>query len=296
MIGLSNGANKASASISDIGNLWVWDRMSEVPASYELGVQQSGTFALMSGAASAQVMFYYSDSITVLSDGTPTLNNPKSIVINYDNYSRANTIKNKFWYTSAGSYFKGGTIYYGSFTTYSRDNSSGARVTINGYKDVITNPVSYSHNSYAVSSLSTEYPEDGQSGDYWYIRLGQIGGAARIETGSYVGTGTYGSSNPNSLTFGFAPKLFSIYGAGLTNLDNYQMFSLYDGNAVNNIVPFDILSTSYRKGLAPSIPEGASDNSYAKKSADGKTVSWYSADAECQDNLPGNSYFYFAIG
>lgn len=31
--------------------------------------------------------------------------------------------------------------------------------------------------------------------------------SVKIETGSYVGTGTYGSSNPNSLTFGFQPKM-----------------------------------------------------------------------------------------
>ena len=32
-------------------------------------------------------------------------------------------------------------------------------------------------------------------------------GFAKIAIGSYVGTGTYGSSNPNTLTFGFEPKV-----------------------------------------------------------------------------------------
>ena len=32
----------------------------------------------------------------------------------------------------------------------------------------------------------------------------------RIATGSYVGTGTYGASNPCSLTFDFAPKLLIV--------------------------------------------------------------------------------------
>ena len=32
----------------------------------------------------------------------------------------------------------------------------------------------------------------------------------QIATGSYVGTGTYGASNPNTLTFGFVPKLVMI--------------------------------------------------------------------------------------
>ena len=35
-------------------------------------------------------------------------------------------------------------------------------------------------------------------------------GAARIQTGSYVGTGTYGASNPCSLTFNFTPTFFQV--------------------------------------------------------------------------------------
>ena len=35
-------------------------------------------------------------------------------------------------------------------------------------------------------------------------------GQVRIATGSYVGTGTYGSSNPCSLTFDFVPKLLIV--------------------------------------------------------------------------------------
>ena len=35
-------------------------------------------------------------------------------------------------------------------------------------------------------------------------------GFAKIQTGSYVGTGTYGASNPCSLTFDFEPKLILI--------------------------------------------------------------------------------------
>ena len=35
----------------------------------------------------------------------------------------------------------------------------------------------------------------------------QIDSKAKIQTGSYVGTGTYGASNPCSLTFDFEPKI-----------------------------------------------------------------------------------------
>ena len=37
-----------------------------------------------------------------------------------------------------------------------------------------------------------------------------LDGKARIQTGSYVGTGTYGASNPCSLTFGKYPKHMNI--------------------------------------------------------------------------------------
>ena len=40
--------------------------------------------------------------------------------------------------------------------------------------------------------------------------LGKLGDKAMVQVLSYVGTGTYGSSNPNSLTFDFAPKLVII--------------------------------------------------------------------------------------
>ena len=36
---------------------------------------------------------------------------------------------------------------------------------------------------------------------------------ARIQTGSYTGTGTYGASNPCSLTFDFVPQAIIVYGA-----------------------------------------------------------------------------------
>ena len=39
---------------------------------------------------------------------------------------------------------------------------------------------------------------------------GLLGGGAKIATGSYIGTGTYGASNPCSLTFDFAPKFFVV--------------------------------------------------------------------------------------
>ena len=43
-----------------------------------------------------------------------------------------------------------------------------------------------------------------------------LNGKARIQTGSYVGTGTYGPDNPCSLTFEFEPKFVFVFGKGAT--------------------------------------------------------------------------------
>lgn len=160
------------------------------------------------------------------------------------------------------------------------------------------NASTLAHIGYVAAPSSTAYPTDGTSGGYRYTRLGQIGGAARIETGSYVGTGTYGSSNPNSLTFGFAPKLFSIYGTRYIGIPGHNEISSTCTNSIrNNILPFDVLSTSYGQRLSPNVYlDNARDISYAKKSEDGKTISWYADSADHQNNMSDFSYFYFAIG
>ena len=50
----------------------------------------------------------------------------------------------------------------------------------------------------------------GGTGQTSLAALATAMGAAKIQTGSYVGTGTYGASNPNSLTFPFTPKFVYI--------------------------------------------------------------------------------------
>lgn len=64
------------------------------------------------------------------------------------------------------------------------------------------------------SSNRNAYPDSGVSGNYEYTYLGipfdNAVTAPKIEIGSYVGTGSYGQNNPNSLTFGFVPSLVIV--------------------------------------------------------------------------------------
>lgn len=130
---------------------------------------------------------------------------------------------------------------------------------------------------------------------------------AKIEVGSYVGTGTYGSSNPNSLTFGFVPKMVCIF-EYTTDSSGRSRGTLLD--AVKPTIFCDMLTTSYKPGglsinqtstgFNLSSSNSGSAEYVAKKSSDGKTISWYCSDSstgtKAQGNISGQVYKYFAIG
>lgn len=115
-------------------------------------------------------------------------------------------------------------------------------------------------------------------------------GVAKIATGSYAGTDKYGQSNPNSLTFDFAPKVIAIVGYIQSSASFVDLFSGNAGEAW--IIHTGLLTTSYVQGA------GFGKDSYAKKSSDGKTVYWYGTSAANQYNyaMYGTVYHWIAIG
>lgn len=104
------------------------------------------------------------------------------------------------------------------------------------------------------------------------IPADQIKDGVKIATGSYTGTGTYGASNPNSLTFAFEPKLVFITG---NSGSDRGIFILGQGRGElsSSYVTFYILSS-------------------------GKNMSWYSnsGSAQSQLNMNNQTYYYVAIG
>lgn len=118
-----------------------------------------------------------------------------------------------------------------------------------------------------------------------------INSGAKIQTGSYVGTGTYGESNPCSLTFDTPPKL--VWLTSYISSGTRKLFDTWDGRRT----PFmdsAILTTSYLQPLGfglrqPQLP-------YGKKSNDGKTIYWYNAEGVLyQYNETGDIYNYIAF-
>lgn len=109
-----------------------------------------------------------------------------------------------------------------------------------------------------------------------------------LYTGQYTGTGTYGMSNPTSITFPFEPIL--LLGGAFANIsyDSESNLSILDGNLA---ILTSISNTRYNE---------VSSELYAKMSADRKTISWYydgrTNPASSQNNQSGVLYFYAAIG
>lgn len=91
----------------------------------------------------------------------------------------------------------------------------------------------------------------------------------KVETGSYVGTGTYGQNNKNNLTFNFTPKIICIQAAISAFIESGNGL-IWQGQAGSGVLFF---------------------------SSNFNTFSWYSpSSANIQLNVSGTTYNYIAIG
>lgn len=115
-----------------------------------------------------------------------------------------------------------------------------------------------------------------------------LSGGCKIATGSYVGTGTYGINNPNTLSFGFEPKYIQII--------KYDNVADYLSIVQTFIYPSDRGNLCFTDGMGGAI----------KVSWQFNLVSWYAMAYEpadehylnsvLQSNESGVTYYYVAIG
>ena len=114
--------------------------------------------------------------------------------------------------------------------------------------------------------------------------------SVQIASGTYIGTGTYGSSNPNRLQLEFAPKFLVVApqektSSGIESGSDYGIAS----------TPFIVWAG--QPGSASSQGSGYVQSANNKVSVSGNSVSWYSdISAEYQLNNRISTYYYFAIG
>ena len=123
---------------------------------------------------------------------------------------------------------------------------------------------------------------------------------AKVVTGSYVGTGKTGKNNPTEISLPKPFKVLCIYGMQYPDsyYDIYPTDSTGTGQTCN-IISGSSIPTEYTRYFGFFYSSKPSD-SYGKKSADGKTFSWYydltpSSAASVQLNKSGTIYHYYAI-
>lgn len=148
-----------------------------------------------------------------------------------------------------------------------------------GYRPCFTLPTTFRATYYADAFGNVHPSQEYTNGGDFYGLWGEVIPTVKIATGSYVGTGTYGISNKNTLTFPFEPKVVFIgYG---------------DTEAVTIRGSFCFVRGAYTAGSTVS-----SSSSYTVLLEwDGNTVSWYSGTNQgVQLNATGKTYYYVAIG
>lgn len=262
--------------LAHVGNLHVWEKSEKAnPIVYS-----SSTVAVELGSTTT----YTFGGTVEIENGAIVLKNTFTAQGNADSS------------ILVGCYFKKDGVVYrvGGFNTNTSTTTTWdmIKVSIDTSSYVPGNTIEYK-----ISTDSSSYPADGVQDDYYYTYVGQLGDpGAKIEVGSYVGTGTYGSSNPNSLTFGFEPKIVKLLfrtrtNVGIGNL-KYEDLTGEGFSRSQNFMVADRLIAEYAQG------EGfgySYSSSYGKKSPDGKTFYWYSTDAANQCNSSGYVYYYIAI-
>lgn len=105
----------------------------------------------------------------------------------------------------------------------------------------------------------------------------------QIETGSYTGTGTYGTNNPNRLTFDFEPQIVFIKSSNSLGIlvRGYPTVSLNYGYRMF----LDSASGTFGNFVGEIVTFGTN------------TVSWYNTgNSQHQMNESGTGYAYYAIG
>lgn len=262
-----------------------------------------------------------SKNISIDSNGNVSLVSPTQYTVSQSN---TNTINNNI----ANRYFQMKTlgpsnyISSGLNTTdiYFNENTSGTIAsqsntvllrTKDSVKVVSTETdKEYSTETIVKSTNSSAYPNpSGLSGDYYYEYIGRlidrVYESRPIAVVKYIGTGTYGSANPVEVTFPFAPRYVMIHGyrsgTQSPSVIYTKLFNSGSSEVYNHPLDTNLLTTSYQAQLAPSMSDYPT-YSYGKKSADGRTISWYctqdlsSYPGKYQRNEKGLEYICIGIG
>ena len=325
LYGLGTGAvpDDVLAALGKYKQYW-WRRRAKTVVEKRTDI--TGTIQVTRDSSPGR-QFYYSKTVSLDPNGGVSLVSPvtldgiassttsanalcdslKQYLDNVPYYIGSDITDGKIYYVPTGSdigynlgnpgYFTFGLYRYSSKTFYmvlSDGSLSDEKVPA----QLVEGVVPTGDWEYLRSSNRNAYPDsgiqDGYEYEYMGVPLDNAVTATKIDTGSYTGTGTYGSSNPNSLTFAFEPKLVFMFKGKLpsyADINSALVLPVY-GTTIG-------MTTEYARCLFNIYGRKSGDDYYlyAKKSSDGKTLSWYhGAGADDQMNDSGVTFNYIAIG
>lgn len=237
-------------------------------ATYVLGdVAQQFLGANSAVGSGVQMGTFYSNSVAVADDGTVSLVGEQESVwtLNSSGSAASNiqaTLRGKYFRCVGYSGVKApsGIFYMPNDAVVAYDNTgaiSGSETRFCYYADRVARVTGQA----AIPAGTTiEY-------------LGKLGDKARVQVLSYVGTGTYGSDHPNSLTFDFVPKAVFLFSA-----DTYNKCFVAYGDTTGFVFDSDATTVLH-------------------VSWNGKNISWFNTDNDLrQHNVSGYKYRAIAIG
>lgn len=237
-------------------------------AGYVLGDMVSGYLFASAWTGNAS-NYYYSETIKVSDTGTLTQENVKSYTANATNDSWVSNIQSAIrgkFITVSGEKDNGGSE--GTNLVYIPDDA-----IVSYFENGVSLGYPYNY-GFLVNKMQqvTGYPAIPAGTTIEY--LGVLGAKVSVETGSYTGTGTYGSSNLNTIHLSRPPKLVFI--------------TPYNG--ANRMMLFVLGGNSSFSGYT-----GAASLAYQQIVSDGTDFSWYANNADIQLNNPGTKYVYTAV-
>lgn len=245
-------------------------------AGYVLGDAVAGNFYMGIPRNSYQNTYTYSASLSVSDDGTVSLANPSTATSSQWSPLSTDTINS----TLVGKFVQWTCQDPNNLDTKYPFNASPSPIVFIPSDAKITVTMPDSNERFTLSKYQpvTGYAAIPAGTTIEY--LGKLGDKARVQVVSYVGTGTYGESNKNSLTFDFPPKILLI-----------AMAQLYANQTYTGILyPF----AGYGSSLL------GADRGYVYSllcNRNGNSVSWWNKDDYGnQLNVSGYKYTAIAIG
>lgn len=215
--------------------------------------------------------FYYGDSVTMDASGKLSLVNEAEGKARHYGMYEVNPNPNGKYITldhNAFFYVTGNCIY----DTFYDAVKSRRHYTIKAPARVVYSEKQTSGVGEHVSSANrSAYPDNADQGTFHYTYLGvpllNALSSLRYKLGSYVGTGTSGSSNPKKLTLDFVPRIVIVVRGDKAEFNTTDSGFIYIGQPGN-----------------------------LNFAVNGTTLSWYASDADSQYNASGVTYYYVALG